>query len=46
MRKRKNDFEEIFLRCDAKKQPLKTLILLFKDNVSRVLLSIVFFVMP
>ncbi len=45
MRKRKNDFEEIFLRCDAKKQPLKTLILLFKDNVSRVLLSIVFFVL-
>ena len=45
MRKRKTDFEEIFLHVDAKKQPVKTLILLFRDNLSRVLLSIVFFVL-
>lgn len=45
MRKRKTDFEEIFLHVDAKRQPVKTLILLFRDNLSRVLLSIVFFVL-
>ncbi len=45
MKKRKYDYEEIFLRCDAKKHPLKILILLFRDNLSRYLLSIVFFVL-
>lgn len=44
MRKRKHDFEEIFLKCDAKKKPLKTLLLLFQDNLFRVIMSIVFFV--
>lgn len=45
MRKRKTDFEELFLRCDAKKQPAKTLILLFRDNLGRFMLSVVFFVL-
>ncbi|MBE7025484.1 MAG: ABC transporter ATP-binding protein [Ruminococcaceae bacterium] len=44
MRKKKNDFEEIFLRCDAKKKPLKTLLLLFQDNLFRYFMSVVFFV--
>ncbi len=44
MRKKKHDFEEIFLKCDAKKKPLKTLLLLFQDNLFRVIMSIVFFV--
>ncbi len=45
MKSRKNDFEEIFLRCDAKAHPLRVLMLLFKDNLSRYFLSIVFFVL-
>ncbi|MBE7063698.1 MAG: ABC transporter ATP-binding protein [Ruminococcaceae bacterium] len=45
MRKRKTDYEELFLRCDAKKHPAKMLILLFRDNLSKFVLSIVFFVL-
>ncbi|MBQ7035915.1 MAG: ABC transporter ATP-binding protein [Clostridia bacterium] len=45
MRKQKTDYEELFLKVDAKKQPLKTLLLLFRDNLGRVLLTIVFFVL-
>ncbi len=45
MGKRKTDFEELFLQVDAKKQPVKALLLLFRDNVSRVLLTIVFFIL-
>ena len=43
MRKLKTDFEELFLKVNAKKHPVKLLLLLFRDNLSRVLLTIVFF---
>lgn len=45
MQKQKLDFEEIFLHYDAKKQPVKTLLQLFRGNVGRFLLSIVFFIL-
>ncbi len=45
MRKRKVDFEEIFLRCDAKKHPVRTLMQLFRNNVSQLLFSMGFFML-
>ncbi len=45
MRKRKADYEEIFLHCDAKNHPVITLLHLLKDNVGRALLCIVFFIL-
>ena len=42
-KKKKRDFEEIFLRTDAKKHPFKVFVELYRDDWSNILLSVVFF---